>query len=72
MEAFTERQSLCQLLSQSLDISLSIQHRVEQLIMVGEGKQYKKGADRTHFWMPLTTGAWLNLLEEGRNWVLIN
>ena len=34
-------------------------------IIVGEGIQYKKGADRSVFWMPLTTGASLKLLEEG-------
>ena len=71
-EAFTEGQSDCQLLSQSLGISFSIGYRVEQLIIVGEGMQYQKGAERPEFWMPLTTGAWQNLLVEGRDWVLRN
>ena len=63
---FTEGQGVCQFLSQSLDVSLSIRYRVEQFIMVGEGIQHKKGVDMPEFAMPLTIGARLNLLEEGR------
>ena len=43
-----------------LDISLSIRHRVEQLIIVRAGIQYKKGADRQDMLMPLTTCTLLN------------
>ena len=50
-----------------LDISLSIRYRDEQFIIEGEGIQYRKGVDRPEFGMPLTTGAWLNLSEEGKN-----
>ena len=71
-EAFTEGQSDCKLLSQSLDFSLSIGYRDEQFIIVGEEIQYKKGDDGPEFKMPLTTCVCLHLLVQGRDRVLIN
>ena len=53
-------------------LHLYIGYRVKQFIIVGDGIHFKKGAYGPEILMPPTTDAWHNLLEEGRNWLLIN